>query len=566
MNEENQSHFTRRGFLGKAARAGAILTIAGCISPAISGCARLSFDRAVKVISGADFDIIIRNALIYDGTYSDPFFADIGIQADKIAAIGTIHGKAAKTIDAAGYITTPGFIDVHTHCDLPFKRTGSLRYLSYILPSWKGNYNYTYQGVSTVVTGNCGYGYADTDYWLGLVDAVNFGTNVYHLAPHGIIRQEMFGQDQPLNLNKKQLEAMKTRVAEEMQKGAMGLSTGLEYAPGCFSSTDELVELCKVVRGYGGLYTSHTRDESGRIYPDGHVGVLSSVEEAIEIGRRAELPVEISHLKISAPFNRIKSSQVLELIEKARNEGMDLNADQYPYAAGSTDISIFLPNRYKTTLGIKDEYKTSTGREEMQQSVEDVFAYLPPEKILITWYPAQEKYEGKTLEQVSEMQGIKPSQCYVNMVCEEKIPIGVFFCQDMQIVREFMPHDYILTISDGWTTPKGMTMPHPRVYGTFPKKLRKFVLEEKLMRLPQAIRSMTSLPADKFNMQGRGRIAEGAYADIAVIDLNTICDRSTYEDPHQYAQGITYLLVNGVLSIEEGSATGRRGGRALKRV
>ena len=258
-------------------------------------------------------------------------------------------------------------------------------------------------------------------------------------------------------------------------------------------------------------------------------------------------------------------SQVLELIEKARDEGLDITADQYPYAASSTHMASLVPLEFQTSTGLKDEFKTEKGRKEVKEAVEKTFAYLPPDKVLITMYPEKDDYEGKTLKEIADAEGRSPVDSYVEMACEDEAPIGVYFNQDINIVRELMPHDFIFTGSDGFTVPKNMTHPHPRCYGTFPRKIKKFVLDEKLMSLEQAIRSMTSLPAKKFKLKGRGEIAEGNFADIAVIDLEKITDHATFKDPHQYALGVDHLLVNGEISIEKGKATGDRKGKTVKR-
>jgi N-acyl-D-aspartate/D-glutamate deacylase len=194
-----------------------------------------------------------------------------------------------------------------------------------------------------------------------------------------------------------------------------------------------------------------------------------------------------------------------------------------------------------------------------------VFKIYPPEKTMISMYEAKSDYEGKTLKDIAEMEGRSPPESFADMMCEKSIPTAVYFFQDMEIVKQLAPNDYVMTASDGWTVPRGYTKPHPRTYGTFPRKLKKFVLDEKLMGFSEAIRSMTSLPAEKFNMKGRGKIEEGFFADIAVLDQNRITDRATFEDPHQYGQGVVYLLVNGVLSIDSSRATGERGGKALRR-
>ncbi|MBT8368046.1 MAG: hypothetical protein KJP23_25410, partial [Deltaproteobacteria bacterium] len=332
------------------------------------------------------YDVVIKGGTIYDGTLSRPYVGDIGINNVKIAAIGNLSGKAIKTIDARGLIMMPGIIDVHTHCDLTFQKLGLKRYLAYLMPSLKGNYNYLYQGVTTVVTGDCGYGYTDTEHWHNMINSVKFGTNVYQLVPHGMIRQELFGTNQSQELNAKQLDDMKMRVAEEMEKGAIGMSTGLAYAPGYLATTAEIIELAKVVRKYGGIYTSHIRDESGKPNSSGKSGVIASIEEAISIGKGAEIPVEISHLKISEPINNTRPSQLLELIEKARIDGMDVTADQYPYDATSTFVTYLLPDEFKTSTSVKKDFKSKNGKRDISKAIEKAFDYLPADKILITMY------------------------------------------------------------------------------------------------------------------------------------------------------------------------------------
>ena len=548
MKNRKITNWTRRDFLKKTGLAAA----SAAVPSILYGCSQ-----------GDDFDVLIKGGLVYDGTLAEPRIADLGIKNGLIAAVGNIEGGAAKTINAQDLMVTPGLIDIHTHCDLTFKNTGMKRYMAYFMPSWKGNHNYLYQGVTTVVSGNCGYGYDDAAYWFDLVDSVGFGTNVAHLAPHGMIREALFGENQPAELNPQQLERLKGRVFDEMEKGAVGLSAGLEYAPGLLAPTKEYIELCKVVRNKGGLFTIHMRDESGAVN-DGKPGILRSIEETVEIARRAEIPVEISHLKISVPFSGVEPNQLQDLIEEARQQGLDITADQYPYDAGSTYITYLLPDEFKTSNSVKDEYKTKEGRIRIVEAINKVFTYLGPDKTLITMYPQKESYEGKTIAELAEFEGREPTETYVDMVCEDVSPMGVFFAQDENVVRALMPRDYMITASDGWTVPKDMTRPHPRTYGTFPRKLRRYVMDDKLMTLSQAVRSMTSLPAEKFKLKNRGRIDVGQVADVAVFNPKTITDHATYQDPHQYSEGLVFLLVAGVLSVENGRATGDRAGRALK--
>lgn len=557
---ESEDHgLSRREFLEKSGTALTAAALAGSLSLLPQGCSRR--------MSEGDYDIIIRNGLVYDGGGGPPRIMDIGVRGDRITGVGKLTGRAARTIDAKGLAVAPGFIDVHTHCDLTFQQTGKKRYLAYVMPSWRGNYNYITQGVTTVVTGNCGYGYARADEWLDIVGSVGFGTNVLHLIPHGMIREELFGRKQPAELSKAGLAALIKRFEEELEKGTVGFSSGLEYAPGCYASTRELIELAKTVRKKGGLYTTHMRDESGRNYGGGKTGIFESVKEAIEIGRRAEIPVQISHLKIAAPIHNTPPEKVMQLIERARMEGLDITADQYPYDAGSTRITILLPNEFVTSDSVKEEFKNAGGKKAVMKAIEKTLEWTAPEQILITMYTGKEEFEGKNLSQIARIRGKEPAECFADMVCFEKqAPVGVFFSQDMRVVRKFMSREYVMTASDGWTVPKNMTRPHPRTYGTFTRKLGHFVMKEKIMTLSAAIRSMTSLPAGKFRIKDRGTIGEGRFADVVVFDPSRVVDRSTYMDPHRYSEGIQYLMVNGIVSISEGKATGKRAGRPITRV
>ena len=342
---------TRRKFIAAAAKTAALVAATGAVPELVASASRQY-----------DFDTLITGGTVYDGTDAAPQVADIGIRKGRIAAIGKITGTAANIIDAKGLIVTPGFIDIHTHCDLTFKRLGIKRYLAYVMPSFKGNYNYLYQGVTTVVTGNCGMGYTNLEEWFDIHKSVNFGSNVYHLAPHGDIRLEVFGKNQPEKLSPNQLDALKERIAVEMEKGAMGFSTRLDVPPGTLAHTEELIEIGKVVHKYGGLYATHMRDESGTKDGNGKFADVKSIEEAIRIGRKAGIAVEISHLKISAPFNNLKASQLLDLIGTARHKGLDVTADQYPYDSGSTDIGFLIPLKYMDANGLKKEYRTGVKR------------------------------------------------------------------------------------------------------------------------------------------------------------------------------------------------------------
>ena len=550
-----KKQISRRQFLKTSLASSAAVAAAAALPAAGAGCGRTDYP----------YDIVIRKGRVYDGSGSPPVTTDIGIKGDKIIRIGDIDAAAGRVIDARGLAVMPGFIDVHTHCDLTFIKTGWKRHLARILPSWKGNYNYVSQGVTTVVTGNCGWGFGSIDHWFEITRGLCFGTNVCHLVPHGVIREELFGETQPRELSRAQMDRFKRRIAEELDKGAVGLSTGLEYAPGLLAPTQELVELARVVSRYGRVYATHMRDESGAMNKaQGLPGVVTGIREAVTVAREAEVPVEISHLKINTPVNGYGADLVLEPIDRARDEGLKVTADQYPYAAGSTIISVLLPLGFRSGEGVKAEFRTAAGRVEVRKEIQKVFSYLGPDKILITMCPENEAFEGKTLLEVAELEHKNPAETYANLVSEEAAPVGVFFGQDMDVVRGIMARDYILTGSDGWTVPKDMTSPHPRTYGTFPRKLGRFWREERRMDLQACIRSMTALPADTFNIRGRGRILEGYYADIAVLDLDRVTDRATYLAPHQYAAGVSHVIVNGTVSVADGEFTGDRNGQNIR--
>lgn len=511
INHHDHEDVTRRTFLKKTARVAAALTAAVGSLPV--------FDTITSAgASDRDFDVLIKGGMLYDGTLNAPALSDIGIKGNRITAIGDLaKAGAAKIFDAKGFAVTPGFIDVHTHCDMTFQAINPNN-LSQVSPMLKGNYNYVYQGVTTVITGNCGLGIPRTDQWFDVVRALSFGTNVAHLAPHGEIRAELFGGNQPAELTSAQLEIFKRRVVEEMEKGAIGLSTGLEYAPGLLASTRELIELCKVTSGMGGIHATHLRNETGAMGPDGKPGVISALEEAVRISRESGISVEVSHLKIMVPNNKIPASRLLEMIGKARSEGIDIHADQYPYNAGSTYVSHLIPDKFKANdQSLKNKFRTPKGKQELRTAIEKTLAYLPPEKILIANYPGNPDLEGKTLAQIARIRGKAAADCYVDMICEPVCPMGIFFSQEINMVEEIMKQEDILTISDGETYAKGVFQPHPRVYGTFPRKLRLVALDNRWMSVSAAVRSMTSMPAEKFGIKNRGKIAKGFFADVAVF-------------------------------------------------
>lgn len=510
------------------------------------------------------YDVLIKGGKIFDGTLRPPFTADIAVTDDRIAAIGKIKGKAKKIIQAKGLIVVPGFIDIHEHSDGIFGEDFP-KMAPEIQEEYKINANAVFQGVTTVVTGNCGQSPFDTRKWLATVDEMHFGTNVAHLVPHGKIRSDLFGSNQPEKLAPDQLDRMKARVKEGMGNGAYGLSSGLAYAPGRISSPEEMIELCKIVRQYGGIYATHMRDESGAIREDGKVTLLESIREAVEVARKSGVSLQISHLKLQAPHT-ITGADILSVIESARSEGLNVTADSYPYTSGYSEMIIILPNRFKSPSGgIHPKYRNAEGREEIRKYIEQIFEDIPPEKIIIMSHPANKKYQGKTLKEIAWMEGKAPGECYVEQAMLDPVPTAVVFAHNEQAMIDFMPNHYVFTCSDGMAWSRKMEGAHPRFYGAFSTKLKTYAINRKIMSLQDAIRSMTYLPAEKLGLDDRGRLSEGAFADIAVINLKTLKTNATYRDPARHSGGVYYLLVNGVMTIEKGKLTGNRGGRALRK-
>ena len=507
------------------------------------------------------YDVLIKDGLVYDGSTSEPMVEDVGIKGDKIVAVGkNLAGSASRIINAEGLIVTPGFIDVHNHTDLnillAWIQSGKWGDLSILTPEWKNNQNYSTQGVTTIVTGLCGGGFFDTIEWLQLIYSTKFRCNVYHLIPYGMFRNLLFGDNQPEKLNAQQLESLKYLVEKEMQNGAIGVSVGLEYAPDCNTTTDELVEIAKVVNKYGGIYDSHIRNQTGVVQGNGLPGVLNGIKETIEIAKRSAIPVHISHIQLNLPWNDkdhdwgdVQAKQMYGLIEQARAEGVDITADQHPYDRGYGIVSYRLPLKFKTSTGVKEKYKTPEGKAEMKEETNKIFKFLGPDKIKLI--SGDEKYLNKTIAEIAGKEK-DPAEVYVDQCCLEPAPYALFDEISDQINREIMTHDYVFTASDGFTVFAPADSPHPRFFGCFPYKIRKYALEEKLMTLNDVIRSMTSLPAAKFKLKGRGMIAVGNYADITVIVLKKLKENADYDNRGRYSEGVMYLLLNGMLTIDQG--------------
>ena len=487
------------------------------------------------------FDTLIREVAIYDGSGAPPATGDVALQDGRIAAVGAAPGAARETLDGRGLALAPGFIDVHTHDDfaavahpdMAFKLIG---------------------GVTTCIVGNCGFGVAphaaaavmaktlhpklSLPEWQGYggymrrLEQHPTGVNIGVLIGHGTARLAA------MNLENRapsgaEMAAMKAIVAEGLEAGALGLSSGLVYDPGRFAATDELVELASLMRGSGALYATHMRDESS--------GLLDSVREAIEIGSRAGVPVQISHHKASGRSAWGLVGESLKLIEAAQQRGLEVHADQYPYTAGSTILSaVFRDGQLRGVLGD-----------------------LGGEDVMIASTEGHAEWEGKTLAELAVAMHCTAEEAAARVLAADSGVTVVLHAMNEADVRTVMRHPSTMIGSDGIPTLEGK--PHPRLYGTFARVLGRYAREEKLFPLAEAVRRMTGFPAAKFGLRDRGLLKAGAIADLVLFDPQRIIDRGTFEDPKRPPEGIRAVFVNGVKAVEGGKVTAARAGRVLRR-
>ena len=484
-------------------------------------------------------DVVFRGATIYDGTAAKPTVGDVHVTGDKIAAVGKVGKVAgAKEINAEGLVICPGFIDLHTHCDpgLPTK-TGRL------------NKNYVTQGCTTVVTGNCGSGPVDAAAFFKSLEGGGIGTNVNHLAPHNSIRDKVMGNaNRPPTAD--ELKKMEALVDQAMKDGTWGLATGLIYNPGTYAKTDEIVALASAANKYGGMYASHIRNESG--------GLLDAIEEAIAVGKGSGCRVHISHIKASGKAAWGGSGRAVALIETARKKGQEVTADQYPYIASSTSLrATLVPTKYRE--GTNKEFVArladpTTGPKIKADVEKELGGRDGGKRIQIARYAANPKWQGKTVTAIAEAEG----KGAIDIVLEIERNGGaqiVNFGMSEDDVRIYMKQPWVATASDGGVQTPGPTVPHPRSYGTFPRKIGFYAIEEKLIPLEHAIRTSSGLPADILKLKDRGYLKPGYFADVVVFDPKTFRDTATFDKPHQYAAGVRWVLVNGHAAIADGTYT-----------
>jgi len=503
-------------------------------------------------IHAQEADLIIKNGKLMDGTGNQWQYKDIAISKNKIIAIGQLKNwKATKTIDAKGLIVAPGFIDVHGHVEGGESRNPLAG-------------NFIYDGVTTVITGNCGGSADNLNTYFNTVDSIGTSINIASLMGHNNIRKQVMGTANR-NATEEELVKMEFLTQKAMQDGAVGMSTGLIYIPGTYAPTEEVVRLAKVISANGGVYSSHIRYEEDK--------VVDAVNEAIHIGRAANIPVEISHFKVSGQNNWGRSKETLPLVENARKEGIDVTIDQYPYTASSTNLGVMLPSEVLSDGqdSIMARLKNPAIRERVKAHSIDIikkrglkhFSYA-----VVANYKADSTYNGKSIEEINLMRGGKhnknaEAETIVQMM-EQGGAQMVYHGMSEEDVKNIMRYPFNMIASDAGIAVMGAGKPHPRAYGTNSRVLGKYVREEKVISLEEAIRRMTSLPANKFNLVDRGLIKEGYIADMVVFDENEVGDASTYDNPHQYAKGFKYVLVNGAITIENGVHIGTRKGMAIR--
>lgn len=542
--------------------------------PLVQGCSQKEKKKIVY-----DFDIVAKGGQVFDGLGGEPWDADIGITGDRIRSVGKLsHKRGRAVIDAGGLCVCPGFIDPHNHTHAELL----------VNPRAESDVR---QGITTLVSGNCGWSphpisaeeaeeireylrdrfnleldWKDINGFFKRLMEKGMALNYATLVGQGSIRGAVMGlNDRPPK--PEELERMKALVAENIKAGAVGLSTGLGYAPGSFAHRDELIELCKVAGQFGGVYATHMRSEGDKL--------LEGMDEAIQIAREAKISLQISHFKASYPRNWHKIDDAIAKIEKARTEGIDVHCDRYPYIASSTGLAAYFPlwarqgtaeefiARLKNPE-LDDKLRKHLKNRELQHGSWDkvVIADVITEK--------NKKFVGKNILQCAQEAGKEPYDFIRDILIEEKKRVSkVAFTMNEENLIKLLKNPLVGIGSDGYALanhgPLGEGKPHPRSYGSFPRALGKYVREEKIVSLPEMIRKITSVPAKKFGLGQRGVVKEGHIADLVLFDRNRIIDKATFDQPHQYPEGIEYVLVNGQPVIEKGEQVDRLPGKIVKK-
>lgn len=497
-------------------------------------------------------DLVIKNGRIIDGTGNSWYRADIAIRNGRITTIGkNLQIAADRTINAENLFVTPGFIDVHAHIE------GGI----FERPTAD---NYIRDGVTTVVTGNCGNSYDDLGNFFHKIDSIRTSVNVASLAGHNTIRRLGMGLlDKAPTANEQR--RMDSLMQDAMEDGAVGLSTGLIYLPGMYAKTDEIVSLARIAGRKGGVYATHMRNEGGK--------VTEAIDEAITIGREADIPVQISHFKVAGRSNWGRSVNTLGQVMLARDQGLDVTIDQYPYTASSTNLAVTVPD-WSLDGGLDSLRKKIADQNLKKKIIREMVGNLKKSKnknysyAVVAMYGPDTTINGKNISEINKLRGRKAKPALEAETILDMLRKGnaqmVYHTMNEDDVRYFMKYPFNMPAADGGVS-TGKGMPHPRGYGTNARVLGRYVREQKVISFEEAIRRMTSLPAQKFGLYDRGLLKEGFAADIVIFDPEKVTDKSTFEAPHQYTEGIPWVVVNGVPVVEDGQHNGQRNGRSLKK-
>lgn len=524
------------------------------------------------------FDLLIKNGLVFDGSGSPGFESDVAVEGGRIVAIGDLKESEAKTvIDASGKAVTPGFIDMHSHAD-------------FTLPAIPTADSMVHQGITTLVAGQCGSSpvplldetrdvaisaldnadlpipwdeLSTFESYIYHLQEIGISPNVVMLVGQGVVRGAVMGfSAEPATPG--QIAQMQEEVIKAMDAGAIGVSTGLIYPPGSYSNTEELIELVRPVGERGGYYFSHIRGEDTML--------LEAIAEAIHIGEETGAAVQISHLKAAGQLNWSKAEKALELIDQARGRGLDVASDMYPYMASSTGLSVLIPEwahegGHKV---IMERLADPTVRQRIKSDphMERVSAMASWDKVMICRASKMPEYEGRSIAELADAADSEVADWIMDALLATELDADILpFIMSEENIKMQLAHPALMIGCDGTGLiaegPLAKGVPHPRSYGTFPRVLARYVREEKVLSLEQAIYKMTGLAAERLRWTDRGLLKEGFYADLVVFDPETVADKATYQAPHQYAAGIEHVLVNGVPVICDGNHTGSRPGKLL---
>jgi N-acyl-D-amino-acid deacylase len=541
-------------------------------------------------------DILIKGGIIVDGSGSEPYEADIGVSGDRITFIDRNSEagiqRHTRVIDARGLTVTPGFIDTHSHSEFTLIAD----------PRAEGK---IWQGITTEINGNCGLSAAPLsgeavkqreadlmefdirEKWstfkeyFGLLEKTGISLNFVTLAGHGNIRASVSGY-KDIKLTASDRERMHFFLAQAIGEGAIGLSTGLIYPPGVYSDTDELIDLCNALtRSYrkapvmesqgvkflgSGIYASHMRSEGDNL--------IESIEEILRIAKEAGVRVHISHIKTSGEKNWHKIDGALQSIEAARTDGAGVTCDRYPYTASSTDLDTVLPS-WAYEGGVEEEIRKLTNDKNRERLKKEVLSEHPEmrywESIYVSSVSSEKNRwtEGKSIAFIAHQKNCDPVDMFFKILIEEKLRVGaIFSSMSENNLKKFLSRPYVMIGTDSSARsadgPTCRGKPHPRGFGSFPRFLGRYVRDDSLLNLSEAIHKITTLPADTFGIHKRGVLKRGAFADIVVLDYEKIGDRATFDEPFLKPEGIQYVIVNGAAAVWEGESTGLRAGRVLR--